>query len=806
MRLGHAGDVHPDVATLTLILVFVALFAAIPGELRCEDWEVNYDGVDSAADNVPNYLRWDSPIDDDWAPPSSFQLNSPSVGFMSVDRVTNPLDHNKTGNIWIRDPILTYSAGFTMEVGVKLLPNSDPNAFSMTYLDNGGSFGVHLSPSQIKAGNLAAGGSGVTTAFNTTDAFHNYRIVKLPNSQTIRVYVDGNTTPLITGTGDTSYVTGSQYLRYPRVLIGDNENNTAYNANYVLDYVRYRRGAAAPGQTPPVFPARVLPPLPPTAPVPGTQTAPLWQSTFDTTADGVADIFNGDSGKTMIGPTTNGRLQITSWDNTTNAYSPDKAGRPLGMTLSGNDSMSAQYKFNWSTLNTSATQAYEAVGFLGQSNSAQTRQILGSLLRHWKSGSDYLVAVDVAAGSIGATNFGYLAGSAINLGPNALSNDYEFRIGYDGSTHKLGLDLLDTLGTRLGGQMVDLDTDVPGLLSNGNTTQEINSFALTHLGWSDYSGNLGNRATVWQVNSLAFKDTATGAYQTGVRTAETWTTGYDGIGEPSSTGWIQGGGSTWIQQPGGIMEYNGLSGPGNARMDNLPTWTDQAGITLEARIKVMPDSQEGGFNLLANDSLGDTAIVLSPGKVQLMHAYLPVGAATLAMNTTDDFHIYRLVREAGDLYWHLYVDDNPVAAIAYQHSGGDEIPFSRIWFGDVNFPIPNNGAHVLIDYIRWHQGANAPQLIGDYDGDNRVDANDFNVWRSQFGSSGPAADGNKDGIVDAADYIIWRKHLGQMSPTGSGAGVDSSAVPEPSSVMLAVAAFATATAMQLMRPRRIKKF
>src|SRR5262245_27517987 len=105
------------------IALVLALFAvAGPGARRgqCEDWEVNFDGVDSAADNVPNYLRWDSPIDDDWdEPPSTYQLNTPSVGFMSVDRVTNSLDHDKTGNIWIRDPILSYSAGFTMEVGVK---------------------------------------------------------------------------------------------------------------------------------------------------------------------------------------------------------------------------------------------------------------------------------------------------------------------------------------------------------------------------------------------------------------------------------------------------------------------------------------------------------------------------------------------------------------------------------------------------------------------------------------------------------------------------------------------------------------
>jgi hypothetical protein len=781
----------------SLVSTWIALFllAACHRSAFGEYWDIVYDGMGSAADNVPNYLRWDSAIDDDWdEPPSTFRLDTPSAGFMSVDRATNAIDHIKTGNIWIRDPIFNHAAGFTMEVGVRLLPNSNSNAFSMTYLDNGSSFGVHLSPNQIKAGNLASGGSGVTTPFDTTNAFHNYRIVKLPNSHTIRVYVDDNPTPVITGAGDSAYVTGSRYLKYPRILIGDNENNTIYNANYVLDYVRFRRGATAPGETPPEFPARVLPPLPPPAPLPGAATTPVWQSTFDSTADGVNDIFNGNSGKTMIGPAANGRLQITSWDNTTNAFSPDKAGRSLGMTLGGDDSMSAQYKFNWSTLNSNTTPAYEAVGFLGQSTSPQTRQILGSLLRHWKSGNDYFVAVDAAAGSVGNTNFGYVSGSPINLGPNALLNDYEFRVHYNGTTHRLGLDLMNAMGTRLGGQSVDLDTDVPGLL-NGNTAQEIGAFALTHVGWSDYTGSFGNRATVWKVDSLTFDDTATGAFQTGAEVGEVWMAGYDGVGQPMSLGWIQGGGNTFLQQPNGIMEFNSLASAGNARLDAFPTWADQGGITIEARLKVMPDSEEQGFNLAAMDSLGDTSLVLSPDKVQLMHFSVPVGAATVEMDTTDDFHVYRLTRRAGDLYWHLYVDDNPVAAIEYQHAGGTQLGFNRIWFGDIAYPIPDNGGHVLIDYIRWHEGANAPAplpLLGDYDRDQDVDANDYDVWQQSFGSTSDLdADGNGNGVVDSADYVLWRNQLGAIGTRASlDANQDSDAqqalVPEPTSSMTIV--------------------
>ena len=108
-----------------------------------------------------------------------------------------------------------------MEVRVLIKPNSNANAFSMTYLDNGSSFGVHLSPNQIKAGDLAAGGPGTPVAFNTTNAFHVYRVVKLPSSHTVRVYVDGATTPIVTGAGNTTYIVGSsEFYLYPRVLIG----------------------------------------------------------------------------------------------------------------------------------------------------------------------------------------------------------------------------------------------------------------------------------------------------------------------------------------------------------------------------------------------------------------------------------------------------------------------------------------------------------------------------------------------------------------------------------------------------------
>lgn len=497
-----------------------------------EPWEVQYTGLDSAADNVANWLRWDSPIDDDWnQSPSSYQLNTPSPGFMSVDRVTNVADQIKTGNIWIRDPILSHAAGVTMEVRVLIKPNSNTDAYSITYLDNGTSFGVHLSPNRIKAGDLAAGGGGTTVAFNTTDAYHLYRIVHPANSQSIAVHVDNNPTPILTGTGNTNYITGSSaYLLYPRILIGDNENNTSYNANYTLDFARYRRGATAPGQTPPTFPARVLPALPSPAP--------------------------------------------------------------------------------------------------------------------------------------------------------------------------------------------------PG---------------------------------------------------------ETWTMGYDGTGTPATQGWIEAGGSNWFQQPGGVMELNGLSGPANARKDTLAGWSNRAGLTLEARIRVMPDSQEHAFNLVANDQVGATALVLSPGKAGLMHAYLPVGMAVKTFDTTSDFHTYRLTRDPDGIYWHLYIDNNPAGAILYQHAEGDLIPFSRLWFGDIGFPTPANNCHVLIDYIRYHEGANAPPVIctnptADADGDGDVDQTDFGTLQRCLGPIFPTAapacvcfDRNVSGSVDPSDFNVFLNCMSGADTTANPA-------------------------------------
>jgi hypothetical protein len=82
---------------------------------------------------------------------------------------------------------------------------------------------------------------------------------------------------------------------------------------------------------------------------------------------------------------------------------------------------------------------------------------------------------------------------------------------------------------------------------------------------------------------------------------------------------------------------------------------------------------------------------------------------------------------------------------------------------------------------------------GDFNEDGVVDAGDYATWRNHFGEANEdGIHGNGDGMggVDEDDYTLWRQYYGTTYPgSGGGAlGSTQTAVPEPSTLLLALLA------------------
>jgi hypothetical protein len=96
---------------------------------------------------------------------------------------------------------------------------------------------------------------------------------------------------------------------------------------------------------------------------------------------------------------------------------------------------------------------------------------------------------------------------------------------------------------------------------------------------------------------------------------------------------------------------------------------------------------------------------------------------------------------------------------------------------NAKFGDPTFGWTFYIDNIR--VGRFPHGVPGDYNGDGTVNAADYALWRK-----GGALQNEVDtpGTVNAADYTAWRARFGNTS--GSGSGLVSTAVPEPTAALL----------------------
>lgn len=78
-------------------------------------------------------------------------------------------------------------------------------------------------------------------------------------------------------------------------------------------------------------------------------------------------------------------------------------------------------------------------------------------------------------------------------------------------------------------------------------------------------------------------------------------------------------------------------------------------------------------------------------------------------------------------------------------------------------------------------------LAGDYNGDGMVNLADYTVWRDNLGSTTAMLPGDSTpSIVDGSDYQVWKDNFGATASSASAIG--QQAVPEPSTILLVLAA------------------
>jgi hypothetical protein len=138
-----------------------------------------------------------------------------------------------------------------------------------------------------------------------------------------------------------------------------------------------------------------------------------------------------------------------------------------------------------------------------------------------------------------------------------------------------------------------------------------------------------------------------------------------------------------------------------------------------------------------------------------------------------------LVRANGTALRTSISDSTNFEHIFFKTSGAEDL---KITVGRIGTDGPATGNYA----IAWWAGDGPPSNPpGDYDGNGTVGPEDYDLWKSNFGTNFAAADGNGDGSVNAADYTVWRNNLGAGAGSGS-AGASPSPVPEPASWVLVI--------------------
>jgi hypothetical protein len=133
----------------------------------------------------------------------------------------------------------------------------------------------------------------------------------------------------------------------------------------------------------------------------------------------------------------------------------------------------------------------------------------------------------------------------------------------------------------------------------------------------------------------------------------------------------------------------------------------------------------------------------------------------------------------------------------------DTVFVTEAGFDDLRIGSPSNVSSpsgVAFDNIYLALEPAAVMNTADFNGDGVIDAADYTIWRDNLGlltgATQSTGDANGDGAVDTTDYSLWRSSFG-TSP--AAASISPVAVPEPASLVAALAAVALLASVRRVR-------
>jgi hypothetical protein len=376
---------------------------------------------------------------------------------------------------------------------------------------------------------------------------------------------------------------------------------------------------------------------------------------------------------------------------------------------------------------------------------------------------------------------------------------------------------VQVLNWGVGGSAVDMVGCHRGLIQNSNFTHTNSANAGTTL-----QPKGGSKDITFRANRIELPRGSGRAVQAGGSTGTPFfrfvdgDSGYEANQIVAEGNVIIGGSSafSWVNIDGGVFHHNVVSRPGQwvARILNenggLPIVDTQNGVLQDNRIVYNDTSTE--FSTAVNvgpETLPNTFSFARNEWLNLANQTAAGSTPSLPVAETGGVYGAPAASIDGPQVWNFAwgkwivnanatqqtVDVSALQSLRQALAGSgakfdplDADPLGGVWtttsLPAASLLMPAFSQAILID------PAACPECVsiaGDYDANGRVELQDYNVWRSNFGTAIAASDGNYDGIVDAADYVVWRDALGSSATASLNAG-ESLAVAEPAAFVLSI--------------------